>query len=173
VAAKIDIKTSDSVLTSSNSPYLEIPIELTEPVSQIETIELVTNDGVIKGRLDRSKRSLIFNIPYGINSLKGELRIIEVGGRSYVVKNIDYELEHEKFLNFSEIITNELRGNLSCKLQLKSVDGLGGRLLYEAMLDSEESCRVICGSIGPLTYSSMKKVECGTSGLVFYESQIN
>jgi hypothetical protein len=171
-AASVDFEIDgDRPLSSSNSSALVVPVSFTEPVGAITKIELVTSSGVIKGRFDREQARVIFDVPFGYKSLRGDLVVFEEGGRSYVSKTIDYPIDQQKFLAFNEIITDEISGDVSCRLQFVGAEeSLDAKLIYEAKLDSVDSCRAICQVIGPMAYSSLKKVSCGTLEKTLYES---
>ena len=161
----------DRPLSSSNSSSLVVPVSFTEPVGAIIRIELVTASGVIKGRFDRAQARVIFDVPFGYKSLQGDLVVFEEGGRSYVTKSIDYPIDQQKFLAFNEIVTDGISGDLSCRLQfIGAEESFDAKLIYEAKLDSLESCRTICQVIGPMAYSSHRKVSCGTLDKTLYES---
>lgn len=172
VSVNIDFQlTGDEPLTSSNSSSLVVPVSFSEPVDAILKVELVTENGVIQGSFDRAKSQIIFTIPFGYSTLRGDLKVTEEGGRSYVIKAIDYPLDQQKYLDFSEIVTDEITGPIACRLQFVSTNvSLDAKLIYEAKLDSEDSCRTICNVIGPMAYSSFRKVECGTLEMLMYES---
>lgn len=169
VLANLELESTVGDLSIINSEKAAgIGLKITEKYVGIDKIELLVNDEV-KSTLPGTSKS--FTMPFNPrgNTPGFIVRLTDEVGRTVEVEQSAQTVNVEKVPDLKSLLPDAQMGDIICRFNKAGLEGRSGQMLYEIGVISEDVCRNICISVGPMLYSSANRIECGAGTSVFYK----
>lgn len=171
VKAKADFEIEGDSIKVSNSSSYTFQLGTEAKYSDISLIEVLHGDEVV-GTATGTATQVSVDLPLGFASIPLTLRVTDSAGRVFEAAPVDVSIDVEKLLALESIDLGNLKGDIPCILSRVTEAGEESQL-HEFNVSTERACQKVCGIVGPLTYSTVGRIECSTEQQAVYQRDIN